>query len=64
MDLVFQKQFFGAYIAGRKFCPKTNEKREKKKKKPECWVEFSYDSGYIFKNGVVPSELVQEEEHS
>lgn len=65
MDLVFQKQFFGAYIAGRKFCPKTNEKREKKKKKkPECWVEFSYDGGYIFKNGVVPSELVQEEEHS
>lgn len=41
-------------------------KKEKKKKqnKTECWVEFSYDGGYIFKNGVVPSELVQEEEHS
>lgn len=64
-DLVFfQKQFFGAYIAGREFCPKTNEKEEKKKNKTKCWVEFSYDGGYIFKKGVVPSELVQEEEHS
>lgn len=40
------------------------KKRKKKKKNPNCWVEFSYDSGYIFKKGVVPSELVQEEEHS
>lgn len=58
----FQKQFFGAYIAGREFCPKTNEKKEKKNTK--CWVEFSYDGGYIFRKGVVPSELVQEEGHS
>lgn len=58
----FQKQFFGAYIAGREFCPKTNEKEEKNNTK--CWVEFSYDGGYIFKKGVVPSELVQEEGHS
>lgn len=27
-------------------------------------MEFSYDGGYIFEKGVVPSELVQEEGHS
>lgn len=48
----FQKQFFGAYIAGRKFCPKTNEKETKNNTK--CCVEFSYDGGYIFKEGAVP----------
>lgn len=37
---------------------------KKKKNNTKCWVEFSYDGGYIFKKGVVPSELVQEEEHS